>query len=140
MSTIKEILRLQAEAVQKNQDKIKQAEALETAAKFLREQAVKPVYIPLKAMRQAKDERIDKFAAAMRKTKIEEIDNMLTRAGWLNSMRNDDNFTSTWGKKDKPGMLLTVASGKFKVTFHGEVMQAPESLKFIGKFLEQKNK
>lgn len=138
MSKIQEILKAQAEAVQAGKDKIAQAEALEAAAAFLRQQAAKPLPSAFKAIGQAKKKNVDRYGDALKKVYREKLEATLKTAGWSAFIKSPDGGTVTYALKDRPGIRLVMAGAKFSVTHGTHTIQADTDVSELNAFLAKK--
>lgn len=136
MSTIKEILQLQAQAVQAKQDKIQQAALFEAAAKVLRQQAdaSNPGKFDKTIRTLSREERLEKFGAANRKRKEDDRDADIKAAGWVEASRTPAGAV-TFSMPGKPGIQLNVFGNSFSVCHGSHVIQPKTTVTFAGAFL-----
>lgn len=128
MSTIKTLLEKQAQAVKANNEALKKAEQLERQAATLRAQANKPVSIPFKALRQAKDNRLERFGNAIAKDKTQQAEKSLTANGWTKQGKK-------WINKERPGYSLEITGETFTVYYTDKVYLDSQPLQYLDQFL-----
>ena len=144
MNTISETLRKQATAVKNNSNQIALAESLEATARQLRAEANKPVRFKfsdvLKTSKE-KELKLKKFAGAMQKDNFLQAERLLSTNGWrpliLKSNKTGEKY---FGRKDKPGLKLSIVGASFSVMYHDEQKQAETPLAYLGTYLEQSKK
>lgn len=136
MSTIKLLLERQAAAVKAKSEKLKQAETLDRQAAALRAEANKPATIPFKALRQAKEDRLSKFAKAMFSDELKQAEDLLTASGWQKdaSVANPDS-KNVWVNPKKPGLKIEI-SGSNYIVYKNDQKQLDEPLSYLKDFLK----
>ncbi|MES1159673.1 MAG: hypothetical protein ABUM51_02865 [Bacteroidota bacterium] len=127
MATIQELIAFRAQTVQDKKTMLSQAEQLEAAAKVLRDQAAKtnPYKFEKKVRAMQKEERLDRFSAAMRTVYYDKRDVALKAAGWKQVVKSPEGKLR-FCMDGKPGVQLHVFGNSFSVN-HGDFVIQPKT-------------
>ena len=144
MNTISNALARQATAVKNNSNQIALAAQLEKMAAQIRTQASQPVRFKFSDVVKTSKEkslRLENFAGAMQKDKILQATRLLSVNGWrpliLKSNKTGEKY---YGRKDKPGLKLSISGASFSVMYHDEQKQAETPLAYLENYLDHQLK
>lgn len=139
MTDIKELIRKQAEAVKNKSNQILAAEHLEKAAALLRGEAAEPVKTAgFREVARARKARAGEIMASHYAAKEKEVETLLADAGWGKAFSNETSIR--YGKKGKPGLVLTITGKEFTVKEGDTVIQAPTDLSMLKTYLDKSTK
>ena len=110
----------------------------------LRTQASRPIrfkFSDVVKTSKEKGSRLEKFAVAMEKDKIANAEKILRANGWrpliLKSNKTGEKY---YGRKDKPGLRLSISGITFSVMYHDEMKQPKTPLPYLENYLDQQSK
>jgi hypothetical protein len=139
MSTIKELLEKQAAFVKTQSAKLKEAELLEKRAKQLRAEANKPAKIDFKAIRKAKDERLDKFAKALYSVKVKPSEDLLASNGWTKDgpvTQQSGEIGNVWVNPKKPNIKIEIKGSDF-IVYKNDAVELEAPLSYLQDYLKK---